>query len=511
MCMFVGEREIKELGVRCASRERGCPWTGTIGTLDTHLATCEYLLVTCPNKCEDDKNGGPTQLMRKDLEEHVQSRCLKRPFECPHCGEKVTYASITVEHDKVCEKKMVACPNKESGCQSSVERGKTKQHVSVCEFTEVACAYESLGCGVRMMRKDVEKHKREAREKHLDLSLDTVSSREEQHKTLSEGEALVFKLPGYAGKKEKNETFYSTPFYTHPGGYKLCINVDANGNGEGAGTHVSVFTEISKGRYDNKLPWPFKGDVTYQLLNQLADDKHHHRMDIFTDTTDMQVGSSRGCIQFFPHSSLCPDPATNTQYLLDDTLYFRVSVKVDNHKPWLVCTDKINMDSIKTINNNKTLKDGEQFIFKVTGYSARKDAKLSFYSNAHYTSPGGYNMCIRIYPNGSGHGTGTYVSVYAKLLEGSYDASLSWPFVGTVTITLLNQLSDGNHHTKTLVYKKTDNCNIGDYRGNSLFIQHSALSHAPEKNTQYLKNDTLYFRVSVQVKDSKSWLTCTNI
>ncbi len=355
--------------------------------------------------------------------------------------------------------------------------------MSVCEFTEVACAYESLGCGVRMMRKDVEKHKREAKEKHLDLALDIVSSREEQHKTLSEGEALVFKLAGYASKKEKNETFYSTPFYTHPGGYKLCINVDASGNGEGAGTHV----------------------------NQLADDSHYHRVDMFTDTTDMQVGSSRSCIQFFPHSSLCPDPATNTQYLLDDALYFRVSVKVDNYKPWLVCTDEINMDSIKTINNNKTLKDGEQFVIKVTGYSARKDAKLSFYSNAHYTSPGGYNMCIRIYPNGSGRGTGTYVSVYAKLLEGSYDASLSWPFVGTVTITLLNQLSDENHYTKTLEYRKTDNCNIGDYRGNSLFIQHSALSHAPEKNTQYLKNDTLYFRVSVQVKDSKPWLTCTNI
>ncbi len=108
--MFVGEREIKELGVRCASRERGCPWTGTIGTLDTHLATCEYLLVTCPNKCEDDKDGGQTQLMRKDLEEHVQSRCLKRAFECPHCGEKGTYSSITVEHDKVCSNKMVACP-----------------------------------------------------------------------------------------------------------------------------------------------------------------------------------------------------------------------------------------------------------------------------------------------------------------------------------------------------------------------------------------------------------------
>ncbi len=508
--MFVGEREIKELGVKCASRERGCPWTGTIGTLDTHLATCEYLLVTCPNKCEDDKDGGQTQLMRKDLEEHVQSRCLKRPFECPHCGEKGTYASITAEHNKTCEKKIVACPNQGSGCPLPVERGKTKQHVSVCEFTEVACAYESLGCGVRMMRKDVEKHKREAREKHLDLSLDTVSSREEQHKTLSEGEALVFKLPGYASKKEEDETFYSTPIYTHSGGYKYSIRIDANGCGDGAGTHVSVFTKISEGRYDDRLPWPFKGSVTYQLLNQLADDRHHHLVNTFTDTSDMQVGSCRGYQRFLPHSSLCPDPATNPQYLLDDTLYFRVSVKVDNHKPWLVCTDKINMDSIKTINNNKTLKNGEQFVFKVTEYSIKKDAKLWSYSSAFYTSPGGYNMCIKIYPNGDGSVSGTHVSVYAKLLKGSYDASLSWPFVGTVTITLLNQLSNENHHTKTLEFTKTDNHNIGDDRGYPWFISQSVLSQDPVKNTQYLKNDTLYFRVSVQVKDSKPWLTCTN-
>ncbi len=497
--------------MRCASRERGCPWTGTIGTLDTHLATCEYLLITCPNKCEDDKDGGQIQLMRKDLEEHVQSRCLKRAFECPHCGEKGTYASIMVEHDKVCKKKMVACPNQGSGCPLSVERGKTKQHVSVCEFTEVACAYESLGCGVRMMRKDVEKHKREAREKHLDLALDTVSSREEQHKTLLEGVVFVFKLPGYASKKEEDERFYSTPFYTHSGGYKFSIRVDANGNGDGDGTHVSVFTEISEGRYDDQLPWPFKGSVTYQLLNQLADDRHHHIVNIFTDTADMQVGSCSGCQQFLPHSSLCHDPATNVQYLLDDTLYFRVSVKVDNHKPWLVCTDKINMDSIKTINNNKTLKDGEQFVFKVTGYSVRKSIADDCTSDTFYTSPGGYNMCIRIYPNGSGRGTGTHVSVYAKLLEGSCDANLSWPFLGTVTFTLLNQLSDENHHTMTVEFETIDNSHVGQSLGYSTFLLQSALAHNPVKNTQYLMNDTLYFRVSVKETTHKPWLMCTDI
>ena len=138
--------------------ERGCQWTGTIGTLDKHIATCQFALVPCPNKCEDDKGAGEMHLTRKDLEEHLKTKCLKRVYECQHCGEKETYASITEDHDNVCNKKIVSCPNKGSGCPLSMEREKTKQHVrSVCDYTEVACAYESLGCGVRMLRKDVKK------------------------------------------------------------------------------------------------------------------------------------------------------------------------------------------------------------------------------------------------------------------------------------------------------------------------------------------------------------------
>ena len=41
------------------------------------------------------------------------------------------------------------------------------------------------------------------------------------------------------------------------------------------------------------------------------------------------------------------------------------------------------------------------------------------------------------------------------------------------------------------------------------FTSHSKLMLNPAKNTQYLKNDTLYFRVSADVPDHKCWLECT--
>ena len=125
-------------------------------------------------------------LLREHLDQHLKTKCPKRAYECPHCGEKGTFAGITEDHDQVCAMKIVACPNKGSGCSLSMEHGKTKEHASSdCECTEVACVYESLGCEVRMLRKDKASHENEAREKHIDLSLVNVKLMSIEQKTLT--------------------------------------------------------------------------------------------------------------------------------------------------------------------------------------------------------------------------------------------------------------------------------------------------------------------------------------
>ena len=390
--------------MRCANSDRDCQWTGAVGTLDDHIASCQFALVPCPNKCEEDKGTGELLLIRKHLEEHVKTKCPKRAYECPHCEEKGTFASITEDHDQVCEKKIVACPNKDSGCSLSMEQGKTKEHVSShCEYTEVTCVYESLGCGVRMLRKDEVIHDNEAREEHMDFSLvnvkllsveqkkltatfklseekyksleKSIALKDKQHKSLTEEhkklskrnetltmklaalsekhdslsmkhemllrkEKFIFKLSQYASKKEKNNIFFSTPFYTHPGGYKMRIKIYPNGSGyNNKGTYVSLFIELLPSQYDDQLHWPFLGSVTYELLNQLGDNNHYSRVNIFSTSHDMRVDSTKGCSKYISQFFLGHNPATNTQYLLDDALYFRVTAKLDNHKSWLVCTE----------------------------------------------------------------------------------------------------------------------------------------------------------------------------
>ena len=61
-----------------------------------------------------------------------------------------------------------------------------------------------------------------------------------------------------------------------------------------------------------------------------------------------------------------------------------------------------------------------------------------------------------------------------------------------------------DHYEMTIPIQNTFNMTSGTTRGYSKFISHSELESKP-----YLKDDTLYFRVSVEVADSKPWLECT--
>ena len=158
-------------------------------------------------------------------------------------------------------------------------------------------------------------------------------------------------------------------------------------------------------------------------------------------------------------------------------------------------------------------------VIKFTNFTMRKDEDNDWYSPGFYTSSGGYKMSLNVCPNGHDEGKGTHVSCYVCLMSGEYDDILEWPFQGVVTVELLNQLEDKDHHIKTTIFNETtppDNRQIvigkqyGRGWGYPQFIAHSELSLNSFLNHQYLKDDTLYFRVSVTVTSkTKPWLTNT--
>jgi len=65
---------------------------------------------------------------------------------------------------------------------------------------------------------------------------------------------------------------------------------------------------------------------------------------------------------------------------------------------------------------------------------------------AFYSSPYGYQLRASLFPNGSGSGDGTHLSVYIRVVAGDYDALLDWPFRLPISIILCDQDSQRRQH-----------------------------------------------------------------
>ena len=135
-------------------------------------------------------------------------------------------------------------------------------------------------------------------------------------------------MTNFEEHKKNRDQWFSPPFYTHPKRYTMCLRVFAEGNGDGANTHVSVFVALMKGEYDDQLEWPFWGKFTIQLLSQNGDENDYTLTSAFdTDTPDEYcnrvVDRERGWgkQKFIAHTKLKP------RYLQNDCLKFYIQVE----------------------------------------------------------------------------------------------------------------------------------------------------------------------------------------
>ena len=142
-----------------------------------------------------------------------------------------------------------------------------------------------------------------------------------------------FTMSKYSQLKKTSETWYSPPFYTQPFGYKLYLTVYANGSGGATGRYLSVFLDLMKGEHDDKLAWPFQGNITFQLLNQKENANHVSWTAVFSNwpgcavrVVDGERANRRlGNPKFIPHSHLNEEAASRLiEYLHNDCLKWKV-------------------------------------------------------------------------------------------------------------------------------------------------------------------------------------------
>ncbi|XP_034535361.1 TNF receptor-associated factor 5-like [Notolabrus celidotus] len=174
----------------------------------------------------------------------------------------------------------------------------------------------------------------------LELHTSQLSRNEQQLQELgstSYDGKLIWKVDGFRRKKEAEvkgqpPCLTSVPFHTGSCGYKMAARVYLNGDGDGRGTHLSLYVVLMQGDFDALLPWPFKQTVSLSLLDQ-SGARNHRSLNFRPDPASksflrpaaesVNVASGFSC--FIPLATL--ENPQNASYVDDDTLF--VKVKVD--------------------------------------------------------------------------------------------------------------------------------------------------------------------------------------
>ncbi len=378
-------RKVNELMVVCKHKDKGCSWQGDVIALKGHLdpvkGNCKYMSIGCPYFCGAIMN-------YNELEKH-QKNCHRRPYSCKFCGYKGVYEDMSAKHWKMCDKYPLACMNK---CgEVDIERGSMEKHLrEICPLQKNNCEFEYAGCSQCLNNTDMSEHLANSLQLHLSLvskhclnlsrtfPAELRSQMEEEMKVKdSENKQLQLKLKEYEDQinvlqskvasivgemydiktdvthlkttvfvppfefiltdfrkhKQNQQQWLSPPFYTHFGGYKMCISVDASGSDEGEGTHVSVYSNLMKGEYDSHLKWPFTGCIEIELLNQRENSGHFQEKILYTyDASEIAcrviegevAASGLGIPTFIKHTALGYNPKKGIEYLKNDCLHFKV-------------------------------------------------------------------------------------------------------------------------------------------------------------------------------------------
>ena len=308
--------------------------------------------------------------------------------------------------------------------------------------------------------------------------------------------ANSFTITCFSNRIHLQEEYWSPPFYTSARGYRMCLNVCPAGNGSGKRTHVSIFGNLMKGDYDDKLSWPFTADVVIDILNWRRDNNHHRVVCKFNHYSegdacariydDNKLANGQCNAKAIELSTLMSS-SSDPQYLLEDCMCIRVHDVVINSNQLLNKTPCWNQSSTSALE------------FTLNKFTLRSSYDNHYYSKPFFAS--GYKMQISVQANVNG-----YIGVYAYLMKGPNDDKLIWPFCGDVVVDLVNWREDKNHHRQVIELSSEvvtgnacDRVLVGDRsdgHGTPKFIQHSAIK------PQFLQDDCLYFRVKEVVVHS---------
>ena len=306
-----------------------------------HTDLCPKFPLVCPNDCE------AKHIFRENLQAH-KKECPLEKIQCQYfsvgCSASMACKDLQNHNQEKMEEhlsstmaELVSTKDKLAATEQQLKfteetLSKTEQRLARNE-QQMMLTKQQFDETIAKLQKKIEEVEHHSKQK-LDtilkqtadqtqwiLHLNTKSS-----KSSNQSLPVIIRFSDFEIKKDDDEDWYSDPFFTSNGGYKMELNVVPDGNDNGAGTHISVYLYMCQGPNDDKLKWPMRKRLRVRLLNQMKD-SYHHSEEHFISAKRSTTNGNRWvwyAHEFISHFDLdCL--FTSTEFLVNDTLFFEVS------------------------------------------------------------------------------------------------------------------------------------------------------------------------------------------
>ena len=301
---------------------------------------------------------------------------------CPNkCGiERIVSGKDMDDHKKICPLAIVQCDYHTMGCECSMVRRDMEAHSKEnvhehlqltkkfldkfkCTFVNYLNHYDATEKVVRDLERKVqqitfknvmaderinqlEKELQSLKQKgglqsHEIRSWIPVSWEEDNNvQAVTAGEnnsipvlPVYVKMSGFDKHRRNRARWYSDPFFSHDGGYKMCLHVKASGLGSSVrDVFVSVLLHLMKGLHDDNLPWPITKTFHINLLNQISNVNHWVQSACFATASNKRITArvtgdrdtsvyGRGYFDYIPIKKISKIKPT-CQYVKDDSIIF---------------------------------------------------------------------------------------------------------------------------------------------------------------------------------------------
>ncbi|XP_030018296.1 TNF receptor-associated factor 6 [Sphaeramia orbicularis] len=405
------------------------------------------LTVRCPNSGCSDK------MELRHLENHL-AQCQFATVPCPHCQQSVRKTHLEEHTSTECQRRPVSCPD----CMAYFVYEDRELHQQQCPFASVSCQY----CEMDLLRDQMESH--------CDMDCPKAPI------------ACNFSIFGCKERMLRHNLAQHMQEFTQ--------------------MHMRYMAEFLRGLSLN--------GTTTKALCTLGPSASPEDQGAAASATPSTGPRGAGC----SGSNCAPcQPSEEMQRLreMDGRL-----VKQDHQLRELIILKETQAGQLNELRRRvsileETVKELEAqqchgiFIWRLRGFSAHMRSQeaghpVVEHSPGFYTGRPGYKLCLRLHlqtPNAPR--CSNYISLFVHTMQGVFDGQLSWPFQGTIRLSILDQGPEGQHHVEVMetkpdlqAFQKPTNHRNPKGFGYVTFLHLQQLSQRA-----FVKDDTLLIRCEV--------------